>query len=170
MGVQSELCVGQMSKNKGGRPSLYSMELVDAIASRLATGEPMAVICRDDGMPAYRTVKDWIDTKPDVSAAIARARELGYDEIASDCMVIADDSRNDYIEGLAESGDERAVIARANAEAVQRSKLRIDTRLKLLAKWDPKRYGDKVQLANHEGGELPAPTFIIQPVRAAGSE
>ena len=31
-------------------------------------------------------------------------------------------------------------------------KLQIETRLKLLAKWDPKRYGDKVDL-NH-GGEV----------------
>jgi hypothetical protein len=36
---------------------------------------------------------------------------------------------------------------RLNAEHVQRSKLRIETRLKLLAKWSPKKYGERVQVA-----------------------
>ena len=33
-----------------------------------------------------------------------------------------------------------------NAEHIQRSKLRVETRLKLLAKWDPKRYGERQQV------------------------
>jgi len=112
-------------KNRGGRPSLYSPELVEAIAERLSKGEPMAQICRDEGMPAYRTVKDWIDSKPNVSAAIARARDEGFDAIASRLRETA--------RGMGDSkGD------------VQRDKLIIETDLKLLAKWDPKRYGDKV--------------------------
>jgi hypothetical protein len=135
--------------NKGGRPSLYTTELIERICERLETGEPMAQICRDDGMPAYRTVKDWIDGKPDVSAAIARAREIGFDAIAQDTLTIADDGRNDFMERLAADGDEKAQLA-FNAEHVQRSRLRVDTRLKLLAKWDPKRYGDKLALGGAE--------------------
>lgn len=126
------------------RPSLYSPELVESICARLATGEPMAVICRDDGMPAYRTVKDWMDSKPDVSADIARAREEGFDAIAASTLEIADDARNDYMEA---SDEVNGAVYRLNGEHIQRSKLRIDTRLKLLAKWDPKRYGDRVTLA-----------------------
>ena len=153
--------------NKGGRPSKYTPALVEAIASRLALGEPMAVICRDAGMPAYRTVRDWIDSKPDVSAAIARAREEGFDAIAAGTLEIADDARNDYMKA---AGEEGSVAYRLNGEHIQRSKLRIDTRLKLLAKWDPKRYGDKVQLADADGNNLPAPQFIIQPVAAKAPE
>lgn len=112
-------------KNRGGRPSLYSPELVESIAERLSQGEPMAQICRDEGMPAYRTVKDWMDSKPDVSAAIARAREEGFDAIAARLRDVA-------------RGRE------GSTADVQRDKLIIETDLKLLAKWDPKRYGDKV--------------------------
>lgn len=112
-------------KNKGGRPSLYSPELVETIAERLSKGEPMAQICRDEGMPAYRTVKDWIDGKPEVSAVIARARDEGFDAIAARLREVA--------RGRGESTAD-----------VQRDKLIIETDLKLLAKWDPKRYGDKV--------------------------
>jgi hypothetical protein len=139
------------SKSQGGRPSLYSAELVETIADRLSKGEPMAVICRDEGMPAYRTVKDWMDSRPEVSAVIARAREEGFDVIATDCLEIADDARNDWMERAADEGD--AVALQFNGEHVQRSKLRIETRLKLLAKWD-KRYGDRLAVDHNVVGNL----------------
>jgi hypothetical protein len=39
-------------------------------------------------------------------------------------------------------------------EHVQRSKLRIETRLKLLAKWNPKKWGDKLELAGDQQNPL----------------
>lgn len=134
-----------------GRPSLYTPELIEAIAERLSNGDPMAVICRDPGMPAYRTVKDWMDSKPEVSAAIARAREEGFDVIAAGMLEIADDARNDYMQAL---GDEEVSAYKLNGEHIQRSKLRIETRLKLLAKWDPKRYGERLALEHDVSSNL----------------
>jgi len=141
-----------------GRPSKYTDAVIDQIVERLSTGEPLAQICRDEGMPAYRTVKDWMDEVDStgvqtergqrVSAAIARAREEGEEALAAECLEIADDARNDWMERAAEKGDEKAM--QFNGEHVQRSKLRIDTRLKLLAKFNPKRWGDRVDL-NHGG-------------------
>lgn len=93
-------------------------------------------------MPAWRTVYDWKDAHAEFAARIAHAREAGHDAIASDCMDIADDISKDTLYG--ENGE------RANTEWISRSKLRIETRLKLLAKWDPKRYGDKMDV-NHGG-------------------
>ena len=92
-------------------------------------------------MPAWRTVYDWIVAEPDFAARIAHARDLGYDAIAEDTLRIADDASNDYMERLSEG---EAAGYHFNGEHVQRSKLRIETRLKLLAKWSPKKYGDKV--------------------------
>jgi hypothetical protein len=128
----------------------------------------MAVICRDEGMPAYRTVKDWMDSRPEVSAVIARAREEGFDTIAADCLRIADTPMPGKVErrellGVLkrkdEAGEEQALVL-PDAELVvteERTedmlghrKLQIETRLKLLAKWDPKRYGDR-QTIEHQG-------------------
>lgn len=150
-----------------GRPSLYSPELIESLCERLSQGEPLAQICRDDGMPGVTTVHDWQNEKDDtgqptararhVSEALARAREAGFDMIAADCLTIADDGTNDYYIGKA-----GPVF---DGEHVQRSRLRIDTRLKLLKVWDPKRYGERVQLADAEGGMLPpAPAFVVLPV------
>jgi predicted secreted protein len=133
-----------------GRPSTFTQEIADRICERLADGEPLRQICRDEEMPAWRTVYDWKDADDAFAARIARAREAGHDAIAQDCLDIADETTFDTIQG--ENGD------RANTEWISRSKLRIETRLKLLAKWDPKRYGDKVDV-NHGGqGDNPVQT------------
>jgi hypothetical protein len=109
------------------------------MCEQLANGVPLREICRQEGMPPWQTVYSWMERDASLVEAIARARELGYDAIAEDCLRIADDTSNDYME--TEHGP------RLNAEHVQRSKLRIETRLKLLAKWSPKKYGERVQVA-----------------------
>lgn len=125
-----------------GRPSKFTQEIADEICRRLSQGEPLAQICRDDNMPAVRTVSDWKKAHETFSADFVRAREDGFDQIAADCLDIADETTFDTLIG--DNGD------RPNTEWISRSKLRIETRLKLLAKWDPKRYGDKMDL-NHGG-------------------
>lgn len=129
-----------------GRPTLRTPEVIEEIIERLSTGEPMAWICRDDHMPAVRTVTSWMDADEELSASIARARELGGDAIAAEALAIADDGTNDTIK--TENGE------RMDGEWVARSRLRVETRLKLLAKWHPKRYGDKVALTGDDGGPL----------------
>ena len=132
-----------------GRPSLYTSEIAAEIAARLCKGEPMASICRDEAMPGVTTVWEWQKNNPAFSETIARAREVGFDVIAAECLDIADDRSGDA-QLVGREGEEREVC---NTEFVQRARLRIDTRLKLLAKWDPKRYGDKVAV----GGDPDAP-------------
>ena len=121
-----------------GRPSDYTPELVSEICDRLSKGEPLAAICRDDHMPSDRTVRNWM-ADAEISSAIARAREVGFDAIAGECLEIAD---------------------KTTVEDVQRDRLRVETRLKLLAKWDPKRYGDKVALTGGSEGDAPIKTQL----------
>lgn len=131
-----------------GRQSKFTQAAADAICARLSKGEPLAAICRDDGMPAVSTVSDWKAAHAQFAVAFACAREEGFDAIAADCLDIADETSQDTITG--ENGD------RPNTEWISRSKLRIETRLKLLAKWDPKRYGEKMQteLTGPNGGPV----------------
>ncbi|MEQ0776169.1 terminase [Paraburkholderia tropica] len=121
-----------------GRPTLFTLELAAEICERLAVGEPLASICRDGHMPAVRTVSDWKRDHGQFSADFARAREDGADAIAADCLDIADDATNDTI--VTDRGEQ------PNTEWISRSRLRVETRLKLLAKWFPKTYGDKIDV------------------------
>lgn len=110
-------------------------EVFSAICARLSKGEPLAVICRDEGMPAVRTVNDWAQSKPEFGAMFARARDDGFDAIAADAFVIQDQEPE---RTPTEHGE------KVDAGYVAWQKNRVETRLKLLAKWDPRRYGDKL--------------------------
>lgn len=112
------------------------------ICDRLSRGETLTSICRDPHMPERTTAYDWINDSEEFSQRVSRARFIGHDAIADDCVDIADDTARDYV-----TGPQGPAF---NAEHVQRSKLRIETRLKLLSKWDAKRYGDKQQV-EHSG-------------------
>lgn len=139
-----------------GRPSLYTKDVSNEIADRLSQGEPLAVICRDDHMPSDRTVRDWMASDPEFSAVIARAREIGFDVIAADCLHIADQPNKRITpEGEAHESDPA------------RDRLRVETRLKLLAKWDPRRYGEKQQVEH--SGQVTLESLIGESAKDEGS-
>lgn len=124
------------------RQSTFTQKIADEICERLADGEPLRQICRDEHMPAWRTVYLWRSKDPDFDTAIARARDIGEEAILEETLEIADDGTNDWVEREDErTGNTRIML---DAEHVQRSKLRVETRLKLLAKWNPKRWGDRI--------------------------
>lgn len=123
-----------------GRPTIRTQAMIDEIVDRLTTGEPLAKILRDEGMPKPSTWYRWCEDDATLSGEVARAREFGADAIAVDALEIADDSTRDFI-----IGKDGPTL---DSEHVQRSKLRIETRLKLLRCWDPKRYGDRLEVDN----------------------
>jgi len=129
-------------KGSGGRPSKYTQELAAEICERLATGEPLAQICRDAHMPAFQKVYEWMGRDQDLSGAIARAREIGYDKMAEEVLQIADTPMMGQIQTM----DDKGSTIRTE-DMLGHRKLQIETRLKLLAKWNPKKYGDRTVLA-----------------------
>lgn len=126
-----------------GRPSTFTQKIADEICERLGNGEPLAQICRDEKMPGLTTVYDWQNRDEQFSASIARAREAGYDHIAVDGLRIVDDLEEDPAS----------------------RRVRADYRLKLLAKWDARRYGDKIDVTS--GGEKIATDEVTAATRLA---
>ena len=135
------------------RQSKRTPEVEERIIEGLTDGVPLRVLCRQDDMPSWRTVYDWINADPSLASRVAYARDLGFEAIAEDILDIADDGTNDWVERKRPNGTVMNVI---DSEHVQRSKLRIDARLKLLACWSPKRYGNKqtVDVGNKENETL----------------
>jgi transposase-like protein len=122
----------------------YSPELAAAICERLAAGESLRAICRDDGMPAPSTVLSWKDEYKDFGEQYARAREAGYTLLAEEIIEISDDGTNDYVERENQRTGRTEVLA--DTDHIQRSKLRVDTRKWILSKMLPKVYGDKLEI------------------------
>ena len=134
---------------RNGRPDTFSQAVFDAVIDRLSMGEPLAAICRDEGMPKLRTFYSWRDRSPELAARFASARDEGFDQIAIETLKIADTPVEATIERSTATGLE---ITRQ--DALGHRKLQIETRLKLLAKWDPRRYGDKLAIGGAD--DLPA--------------
>jgi hypothetical protein len=104
------------------------------IAEWVSEGMTMVDACRNLSIP-LRTIYSRISANPRFAQMMDEARESGYDAIANECQRIADHAADDYFEN-----------GKLNKEAVMRSKLRVETRLKLLSKWHPKKYGEKLQV------------------------
>jgi hypothetical protein len=116
---------------KTGRPTTFNEETATEILERLASGEPLRKICRDEHMPHYTTVLKWQQRHQDFADLSARAKQDGTHALADECIEIADDKTLD-------PPDKR---------------VRIDTRIRLIGKWNSKAYGEKLAI----GGDANAP-------------
>ena len=117
---------------QGRPPEPVPADQADSLVKWVSEGKPLREWCRQPGNAAWRTVYDWMDKDKTFDARIARAREDGYDVIADECMRLSDTKPADQVE-------------------VGWRRLQVDTRLKLLAKWNPRKYGDRVGV-DHAGG------------------
>lgn len=123
-----------------GRPTVRTEAIIESILDQHGDGVPLMQICRQEGMPSLRTVYDWLDSDADLAARFARARRAAMDNVAQETLDIADERTG---KAIMADGAEVAVVF--DSTAVQRNRLRVDTRLKLLSCWDSGRYGTKHQ-------------------------
>jgi hypothetical protein len=117
----------------GGRPSIYTQELVDIILQRIADGESLRSVCRDKKMPHVSTVIKWRSENQEFLAQYEEARISQAQHLFDQLIDIAD-----------------------TGEDVARDRLRVDTRKWYLSKVLPKVYGDKLDLTT-KGDKLPTP-------------
>jgi len=134
---------------KLGRPTRRTPEIVAEILERLADGETLLSICRDEHMPARSNVSLWVREDPEFQDKVARAREEGTHALIAEARDIADDGRNDYMQKFDKEGE--AIGYFLNGEHVQRSKLRVEQRWREAEALAPKVYG-KRQTITHAGG------------------
>lgn len=125
---------------KKGRPSLYSEEMANKIANRLAEGKTLAEICRMNDTPALMTVLQWQREKPDFHSLIARAREAQTETWADQILQEA---------------------LKADDSTVKTAQLRINTMQWMMARMYPKKFSERV-LA--EMAKIPEPVKEPEPV------
>jgi hypothetical protein len=107
----------------------------------IESGKTLRAYCRQDGKPSYGTVYDWLEVDAAQSSRFAHARNIGEDQIAQECLEIADTTQIGEIVTQKPDGS----VEIKTIDMIEHRKLRIETRLKLLAKWNPKKWGDKLQ-------------------------
>ena len=118
----------------------FSQEVFDEICVRIAEGESLRKICKDEKMPSLVTVWKWLNNSEELVKQYTRAREEQAETLVDEMIDIADYKKDDtYFD---EDGKE--VI---NQEVIARSRLRVDARKWVASKLKPKKFGDftKVQ-------------------------
>jgi hypothetical protein len=118
--------------------------ILEAALECLANGETLSDFCRQPGRPDRRTITRWVAADPVLQSRFTEARRLGHDVIAEATLQLADAPLPAGPDG------------RIDPALVQQRRLQVDTRLRLLAKWDTARYGDKVQVRGAGRGTLDA--------------
>lgn len=128
-----------------GRPTIRNEAKIEEILERVTSGEPLAQVLRTEGMPRPSTFYDWLAADAELAGRFARAREFGADAIAVEALRIADTPIEGERRKMSADG-----LEVTTEDMLGHRRLQVETRLKLLAKWDPKRYGDRQQI-EHSG-------------------
>lgn len=130
------------------RPTIYSAELAERILLQLEAGKSLREICAADDMPSRATVTSWISgNRTGFASQYALAKEIGLDQLAEECLEIADAPLiGEEVITKADGG-----VEVRKGDMLGHRKLQIETRLKLLSKLAPKKYGD-LQHIEHSGG------------------
>lgn len=147
-----------------GRPSLFNDELAATICEEIAAGSKLRDICEADNMPNPATVYRWLAKNETFCEQYARAQSDRSHAMAEEVLEIADESGFD-----AEIIDGRAVV---NNDAIQRARLRVDTRKWLMSKMTPMKYGDVIKQVHQGPDGKPlnlSPTIIFTGAPAGSS-
>ena len=126
-------------------PVPYSEEIAAAICEAVAsTARGLAFICATrEGFPDRSAVHEWLHAYPEFRAQYDVAKLQQADLLFDECLEIADDGSQDTKTIVRNDGREVQVM---DMEWVARSKLRVETRLKMAGKLHPKKYGDKLDV------------------------
>jgi hypothetical protein len=134
-----------MDEIKPGRPTTYTHEIAAKILERIANGESLRTIIKDDDMPAQSTVYLWLFKHPEFSEQYARAREEQGETFADEMVAIADETPE--LEPVKDK-DGNIIDMKMHSAYVAWQKNRIDTRKWIASKLKPKKYGDKIDVTS----------------------
>jgi hypothetical protein len=125
-----------------GRDSTYTAAAGGEICERIAGGEGLKAICRDEHMPPMRTVFGWLRASEEFQQLYREARESQAEGMLDELQALSDWQPPTKPDGTIDSG------------FVAWKKLQVDTRKWAMSRLLPKKYGHKA------GQGAPAPIQI----------
>jgi hypothetical protein len=128
------------AKNKGGRPTDYTVELGIKFCRALVNFSSVEECCKSsDEFPVPSTIWLWMLDYVEFSEGYKKANKIRAYKFAEACLPIADDDSNDLLTSKL-TGEQKC-----NTTAVTRSALRVNTRFNLAKKFNPEMFGDKIE-------------------------
>ncbi|MGB2525683.1 hypothetical protein [Flagellimonas sp. SN16] len=115
-------------------------EIVDFICNEIAEGKSLRQVFKEnEELPDTKTFYSWIDDDEEKLQQYARATEHRQDLIFEDILNIADTPKIGIKTKTTEKG-----IETMEGDMIEHRRLQVDARKWMLAKMNPKKYGDKV--------------------------
>ena len=132
-----------------GQPTVMTEKVKNEICDRLSLGESLLSICRDAKMPQVSTVYRCLlrPENKEFCDMYTQARVFQSDTYMDECVDIADDTAKDTIILINKDGEE---YEKTNFDHINRSRLRVDTRIKIAEKMAPRKYTPRKAL-EHTG-------------------
>jgi hypothetical protein len=120
----------------------FTPEIARIILDRLSAGETLRAICKDLGSPTESSVRGWVLSDDDFAAQYTRAREVGYLSMADEIIDAARETNPAEKRTVKPDGSQEVVYL----DAVDRSRLHVDSLKWALSKALPKVFGEKLEI------------------------
>jgi hypothetical protein len=120
------------------RPIEFTEDLALMICTRIADGEPLTRIAKDEAMPSAATVYRWIRTDAEFRAMYENARQDAAHTLVAEIIEIADNMP------VVVEVDGQMITARVDMALVQANRLKVDARKWTAAKLLPRIYAEQV--------------------------
>ena len=150
---EEQIILTDSKQSKLGRPiSIPDSKIVEEVLFWISSVYTLRSYCRQKNKPAFTTIYNWLNKDKEFNERFVRAREVGSDMIADSIMEIMSETPERI------GGDN----PRRDPAWVALQKAKSDVALKLLSKWVPSRYGDRVDVAAKGDINLTISTGIPQ--------
>ena len=163
--------------NKGGRPKgwgWYREEVVNEIIDRVASGEMLVTVVRQDvwgylrqpgTFPSYSTIYDWADTDyaghhPEFVQRFARAHMIRQ-QVLNETKVVIANTPQEGVEETTEWGPDGVKRKRTRKDMLGHRKLQIDAIDQYLLRTNPKKWSERLQQAAAKDDDSSGPDRLI---------
>lgn len=129
----------------------FNQEIADVVCEMIANNNSLVSICNLDYMPEFSTIMEWLHDESPNCQKFKRMYDFALncrtDYLLDEVIEIADDDSDDEF-------IDRFGNIKENKEFVNRSKLRVDARLRVIEKINPKKYGKNPAIDNSDRDKL----------------
>lgn len=128
-------------KHKVGRPTDYNLGLAKEICDAIASSSVgIKRLCKENlNWPSHNTIYRWLANHREFSDQYAQAKICQIELLVDEILEISDDASQDqYVNELG--------VLVSNPPAINRARLKVDTRKWLASKLVPKVYGNKIDI------------------------
>jgi hypothetical protein len=114
----------------------WTPDIERELFDRISNGQSLAAIAELDHMPRPSTVYDRLQEDHLFAASYTRARENMGSVLLDQCLRIADDDSRDLLPAPTDANGNPTGDIQVNHAAIQRDKMRIDTRIRMAGKYN----------------------------------